>query len=147
MTTEYWERIVGGGFSFVDMYAHQMPLFVLNDSRIRKVVAISTGYILEQVRSLSETEGVEGIEVAIVPLQARGSPFTVLDLATLNLISKLSKKSVLLRTQKKVGVAELPRIINLGVRGLIIDPCVLVGPEEAYRDEVASFSARRDSGE
>ncbi len=147
LTPEYWETIVGGEFSFVDMYAHQMPLFVLNDSRLRKVVAISTGYILEQVRSLSETEGVEAIEVAIVPLQARGSPFTVLDFATLKLISTLSRKSVLLRTQKKIGVAELPRIINLGVRGLIIDPCVLVGPEEAYRDEVASFSPRRDSGE
>jgi len=147
LTVENWEKIVAEGFDFVDMYAHQMPLIVLSDSRVRKFVAISTGYILEQVRSLSETNGVEAIEVAVVPPQARGSPFTVLDFATLSLISGLSRKPVLLRTQKKVGLSDLPRISALGVKGLVIDPCILDGPEEAYRDEVASFSARRDPAE
>jgi len=129
----------------VDMYAHQMPLFVLNDSRVRKFLAISAGYILEQIRSLSEAEGVEAIELAIVPQQARGNPFTVLDLATLSLISELSRTAVLLRTQKRLRMDDLPRIATLGVKGLVIDPSVLVAPEEAYRDEVASFSPRRPS--
>jgi len=145
LTPEYWETIATAGFAFVDMYAHQMPLFVLNDSRVRKFLAISAGYILEQIRSLSEAEGVEAIELAIVPQQARGNPFTVLDLATLSLISDLSRTAVLLRTQKKLRMDDLPRIATLGVKGLVIDPSVLVAPEEAYRDEVASFSPRRRS--
>ncbi len=147
LTPEYWENIIGGRFAFVDMYAHQMPTFVLDDSRVKKFVAISAGYILEQVRNLSEFEDVEAVEVAVVPQQARGNPFSVLDLATLKLISGLSKKAVLLRMQKRLTAAELPRISGLGVRGLVIDPSVLSGPEEAYRDEVASFSPRRASTE
>ncbi len=147
LTREYWETIAGGSFAFVDMYAHQMPLFVLDDSRVKKFVAISAGYILDQVRNLSEFEGVEAVEVAIVPQQARGNPFSVLDLATLKLVSGLSKKAVLLRTQKRLTASEFPRIVSLGVRGLVIDPSILSGPEEAYRDEVASFSPRRGSTE
>ncbi|TLX94787.1 MAG: hypothetical protein E6K96_08080 [Thaumarchaeota archaeon] len=145
LTAEYWESIVTGGFAFVDMYAHQMPLFVLNDLRVRKVVAVSAGYILEQVRSLSEFGGVEAVEVAIVPQQARGNPFTVLDFATLKLIAGLSASAVLLRTQKKLTTRDLPRVASLGVKGLVIDPSIPAGAEEAYRDEVASFSPRRGS--
>ena len=145
LTPEYWESIVTGGFAFVDMYAHQMPLFVLNDPRVRKVVAVSAGYILEQVRSLSEAVGVEAVEVAIVPQQARGNPFTVLDFATLRLIAGLSARPLLLRTQKKLTAADLRSLVSLGVKGLVIDPSILEGPEEAYRDEVASFSPRRGS--
>ena len=108
LTPEYWEGIVAGGFAFVDMYAHQMPLFVLNDSRVRKVAAVSAGYILEQVRSLSEVGGVEAVEVAIVPQQARANPFTLLDFATLKLIAGLSARAVMLRTQKKLSALQSP---------------------------------------
>ena len=145
LTPEYWESIVAGGFAFVDMYAHQMPLFVINDSRVRKVVAVSAGYILEQVRALSEVGGVDALEVAIVPQQARGSPFTLLDFATLKLIAGLSSVTMILRTQKKLTAADLTRVSALGVKGLVIDPSILAGAEEAYRDEVASFSPRRGS--
>jgi len=147
LTPEYWEKIISSDFGFVDMYAHQMPLFVLNDSRVKKVIAISTGYILEQVRSISEGEGVEAVEVAIVPVQTRGNPFSALDFATLKLITRLSKSSVLLRTQKRLAAGDLLHIGSLGVRGLVIDPSILAGPEEAYRDELASFSPRRGSTE
>jgi hypothetical protein len=147
LTPEYWETIVSAGFSFVDMHAHHMPLFVGNDRRIRKVLAISAGYILEQVRILSEMDGTDAVEVAVVPYQARENPFTALDLATLTLICGLSTKPVLLRTQKQVRHSEIPALMSLGVRGLVIDPCILSGAEEAYRDEIAAFSPRREVSE
>jgi hypothetical protein len=147
LTPEYWETIVSAGFSFVDMYAHHMPLFVSNDGRVRKVLAISTGHILEQVRILSEMEGTDAIEVAIVPQQARGNPFTTLDYATLTLICRLSSKPIFLRAQKQLLRSEIPAVMSLGVRGLVIDPSILSGAEEAYRDEIAGFSPRREISE
>ena len=142
LTEDYWERIMSSSFSFVEMYAHQMPTFVLSDQRIKKISAIATGYILEQVRQLSETEGIEAMDVATVPYQARGAPFSVLDYATLGVIVGLSAKPVLLRTQKKLTRSDIDRIITLGVKGLVIDPCILSGTDEAYKDEVASLSPR-----
>jgi len=142
LTEEYWERIMSSSFSFVEMYAHQMPTFVLSDKRVKKVTAISTGYILEQVKQLSEMEGVEAVDVATVPHQYRGAPFSVLDYATLGVIAKLSVKPVLLRTQKKLTRGDVSNVMALGVKGLVVDPCVLSGTDEAYKAEIASLSPR-----
>jgi hypothetical protein len=142
LTEEYWERIMSSAFSFVEMYAHQMPTFVLSDPRVRKISAISTGYILEQVKKLSEMEGIEAIDIATVPHQARGAPFSVLDYATLGVISDLSAKPVLLRTQKRLTRSDIGRVVALGVKGLVIDPCILSGTDEAYKDEIASLAPK-----
>jgi len=142
LTEDYWERVMSSAFSFVEMYAHHMPTFVLSDQRVRKVTAISTGYILEQVKQLSEMDGVEAVDVATVPHQSRGAPFSVLDYATLGVITKLSAKPVLLRTQKKLTRGDVSNVVSLGVRGLVVDPCILSGAEEAYKAEIASLSPR-----
>lgn len=142
LTEDYWERVMSSSFSFVEMYAHHMPTFVLSDTRVKKVAAISTGYILEQVRQLSNTDGVEAIDVATVPPQARGAPFTLLDYATLGVIAGLSAKPVLLRTQKKLTRGDISMVVGLGVRGLVVDPCILSGTDEAYKDEIAGLSPR-----
>ena len=143
MSEDYWERIMSSAFSFVEMYAHQMPTFVLSDPRVKKISAISTGYILEQVRQLSEMEGIEAIDVATVPHQSRGAPFSVLDYATLGVISNLSAKPVLLRTQKRLARTDIQNVVALGVKGLVVDPCILSGTDEAYKDEIASLGPRR----
>ena len=124
-----------------------MPLFVHRDNRVRKILAISAGYVFEQVRALSEMEGTNAIEVAIVPQQGRGNPFTALDLATLRLITSLSTKPILLRAQKKIRISEISSILDLGVKGIVIDPCILSGSDEAYRDEIGGFSRRRELAE
>ena len=142
LTEEYWERIMSSAFSFVEMFAHQMPTFVLSDQRVKKLTAISTGYILEQVKQLSEMEGVEAVDVATVPHQSRGAPFSVLDYATLGVIAKLSVRPVLLRTQKKLTRGDISNVVALGVKGLVIDPCVLSGTDEAYKEEISSLSPR-----
>jgi hypothetical protein len=136
LTEEYWERIMSSQFTFVEMFAHQMPLFVLGDDRVKKVAAIATGYILEQVKQISQMEGVAAIDVATVPNQARGSPFTVLDCATLGVVGALSSRPMLLRTQKRMTPSDVSRVLALGARGFVIDPCILSGTEEGYRDDL-----------
>ena len=147
LTEEYWERIMSSAFSFVEMYAHQMPTFFLHDERVKKISAISSGYILEQVRQISEMVGVDAIDVATVPHQARGAPFTVLDYATLGVICSLSAKPVLLRTQKRLTRSDISDVMGLGVKGLVVDPCILSETDEAYKDEIAGLSPRRSPSE
>ncbi|MDG6986019.1 MAG: hypothetical protein JRM73_04655 [Nitrososphaerota archaeon] len=147
LTEEYWERIMSSEFSFVEMYAHQMPTFVLSDRRVKKVSAIATGYILEQVRQLSSMEGIEAIDVATVPHQYRGAPFSVLDYATLGVIANLSVKPILLRTQKRLTAADVANVVGVGVKGLVVDPCILSGTDEAYKDEIAGLGPRRFASE
>jgi len=147
LTPDYWERVMSSAFSFVEMYAHHMPMFVLADYRVKKIGAISTGYILEQVKQLSEMEGLEAIDVATVPAQARGTPFTVLDFATLGVLSELSSKPLLLRTQKVLTASDIANVVALGVKGLVVDPSIFSGTDEAYKDELASLAPRRKLAE
>jgi hypothetical protein len=142
VTEDYWEKVMSSSFSFVEMYAHQMPTFVLSDHRVKKLSAISAGYILEQVKQLSAMEGLDAIDLAAVPHQARGAPFTVLDFATLGVIANLSTKPVFLRTQKKMTQGDLDMVVSIGVKGLVVDPCILSGTDEAYKDEIAGLSPR-----
>jgi hypothetical protein len=139
LSEEYWEKVMSSNFSFVEMFAHQMPLFVLADRRVKKFAAIASGYILEQVKQISQMEGVEAIDSATVPSQVRGTPFTVLDYSTVGVVTGLSAKPVLLRTQKSVTRTDIEKVMELGVKGLVVDPCVLSGTEEAYRDELVRF--------
>ena len=147
LNEEYWERIMSSSFSFVEMYAHQMPMFVLSDPRVKKIAAITTGYILEQVKQLSLMDGLEAVDVATVPVQARGTPFSLLDYATLGVIANLSVKPLLLRTQKTLTQSDIGRVVALGVKGLVVDPCIFSGTDEAYKDELASLSPRRQPAE
>lgn len=148
LTEEYWERIMSSPFTFVEMYAHLMPLFVLSDSRVKKVVAVSAGYVIEQVRQLSLMDGVEAVDAATVPQQLKNTPFSVFDYATVGLLAGLSQKALLLRTQKRMTRMDVAKVVELGVKGLVVDPCILSGTDEAYRHELASLSpGRQSSGE
>lgn len=139
LTRENWERIVAKNFSFVNMYAHHMPPFVLQDTRMEKLMTIGPGYMVEQIRNLSEMDGVVGLEAAIVSPQGMNHIFSVLDLATLRMICGLSAKPVVLRTQKKVEVDDLPVISSCGLRGICFDPSSMEPGVEAYRDALSNF--------
>ena len=147
ITQDYWERVMSSQCSFVEMYAHQMPLHLLSDTRAKKIAIVGAGYILEQVKQLSQFEGLDALEAATAPTQARSAPYTVLDQATLGLIVGLSSKPVLLRTQKRLTREDVPLVLKLGVIGLVVDPMSVSGAEEAYRGELESLSPRRAEAE
>jgi len=136
---ENWERIVSKPFSFVNMFAHHMPPFVLEDDRVEKLVSIGSGYMLEQVKSLSEIDGVTALEAAIVPPQGRNHIFSALDLATLGVLASLSAKPLLMRTQKKMGAKDVRSVIRSGIRGISVDAASLEPGIEAYREAIENY--------
>jgi hypothetical protein len=139
---ENWERIVSKPFSFVNMYAHHMPPFVLEDDRVGKLVSIGPGYMLEQVKSVSEIDGVTALEAAIVAPQGRNHIFSALDLATLRVLASLSEKPLLMRTQKKMGVRDVRSVMKSGLRGISVDAAALEPGIEAYRDAILTFRSQ-----
>jgi hypothetical protein len=139
---ENWERIVAKPFGFVNMYAHHMPSFVLEDNRVEKLVSIGPGYMLEQVKGISEMEGVVALESAIVAPQGRNHVFSALDLATLGVLARLSAKPLVIRTQKKMGVADIQSAVRSGVRGVSVDASALEPGIEAYRDALTTYRSQ-----
>ncbi len=145
LVEENWERIVSKPFSFVNMYAHHMPPFVLEDERVEKLVSIGPGYMLEQVKSISETEGATALEAAIVAPQGRNHIFSALDLATLGVLARLSAKPLLLRTQKRMGAKDVRSVVRSGLRGISVDASSLEPGIEAYRDAISTFRSQVSS--
>jgi len=139
---ENWERIVSKPFRFVNMFAHHMPPFVLEDDRVEKLVSIGSGYMLEQVKSISEMDGVSALEAAIVAPQGRNHIFSALDLATLGVLASLSARPLLVRTQKKMGAKDIRSVIRSGVRGISVDAASLEPGIEAYRDAITTFRSQ-----
>ena len=139
---ENWERIVAKPFSFVNMYAHHMPPFVLEDDRVEKLVSIGPGYMLEQVRRISEMEGVCALEAAIVAAQGKTHIFSALDLATLGVLARLSAKPLLARTQKRMGPVDIRSVVRSGIRGVCVDAASLEPGIEAYRHAITTFRSQ-----
>lgn len=143
LTPESWERIATKPFAFVNMYAHHMPPFVLNDPRTEKLLTIGAGYMVEQIKSLAEMDGVGALEAAIVTAQGKNHVFSVLDLSTLRMIAKLSGKPVLLRAQKRLEPDDIRTVTGQGLRGIIVDPSALEPGVEAYRAGIDNYSKHR----
>jgi hypothetical protein len=68
--------------------------------------------------------------------------FSVLDLSTLRMISRLSAKPVILRAQKRLEAGDFRSIAEAGLRGLSLDPSALEAGVEAYRDAITTFRSR-----
>jgi len=116
-----------------------MPPFVLEDRRMEKLVTIGAGYMLEQIKSISEMEQVRALEAAIVSPQGRNQVFSVLDLSTLRMISKLSLKPVMLRAQKRLELGDIRSVSEAGLKGITLDPSAIEPGLEAYRDAISTF--------
>ena len=134
-----WESVLDMGFSFVNMYAHHMPSFVWLDSRISKSISIGPGYILEQVKALSEFPETSVLVAALTPAQGIGLPLTLFDIATIRLITKLSSKPVLVPTQRSITINDIGLLKSLGCRGLLISSVVYGESVESCKDNLARY--------
>jgi hypothetical protein len=134
-----WEFCVNLGFSFVVMQAHHMPTFVWKDNRLPKFVGIGPGYILEQVKTLAEFEDVASLVASLTPAQGRGLPLNLFDVATLKLITSLSKKPVLYTTQRKVRPEDVNLLASEGCRGLVLKGSLYGSSDAEFKENVLKF--------
>lgn len=136
---EDWEAIARLGFSFVNMYAHHLPTFVWEDQRFEKIVSIGPGYILEQVKALSEFESVSAIVASLTPSQGTGLPFTMLDGTTLKLVTRLSSKPVYVPTQRGIRHSDVKLLKDLGCDGLLVSNTVYGDNVESCKSNIQRF--------
>ena len=73
--------------------------------------------MVEGIKSLSEMGQVKALEAAIVSPQGQTHVFSVLDLSTLRMITRLSSKPVILRAQKRLEAGDLRLIAEAGLGG------------------------------
>ncbi|MHB1909474.1 MAG: hypothetical protein ACYCQJ_11485 [Nitrososphaerales archaeon] len=141
LVEEEWEMCVGLGFSFVVMLAHHMPTFVWHDARVPKFVAIGPGYILEQVKAISDFSNIEAIIAMLTPERGYGLPLNLFDVATLKLISSLSEKPVLYSTQRKLRPEDVFILAKEKCKGLLLSQVSYGSTIEECRDNATRFKS------
>jgi hypothetical protein len=139
LTVEDWERCVSLGFAFVNMYAHHMPTFVWKDERLAKVGSLGPGYILEQIKAISEFKEFDAFVASFTAVQGFGSNLNVLDITTLKLITSIVKKPVLLPTQRLIRKEDVSLIRSLSIRGLILTSIVYGSSVETLGETIQDF--------
>lgn len=113
------------GFDFLSIYAHAAPAWVLGLKNFTTMVAISDAYS----GSVRDIEGasvspVDVIETSIVPGAGYGTPLTVQDLWHYRFIKQRVKQPVIVPTQKRVRIEDIPSLQAMGVNGLMIGAIV-----------------------
>ncbi len=141
LVPEEWELCVNLGFSFVIMLAHHMPTFVLKDERLAKIVSIGPGYLLEQVKTISDFKEVSALVASLTPSQGHGLSLNLFDIATLRLITSLSRKPVLYPTQRKVRPEDIPTLETEGCRGLLVNSSIYGQTKEEFRENIIRFKS------
>ncbi|MEM1994109.1 MAG: hypothetical protein QXW32_01325 [Nitrososphaerales archaeon] len=139
---EEWERVVEAGIDFLIMFAHQMPLLALADTRVSKLAAIGAGYVIEQVRALSKDPNIDALVAAITPSQAVAQNMSALDLGTLRLLVSLSEKPVLDLVQKIFEPKFLPILRQTGCRGVILNSLSLGSSIESIKLVLAEYRSK-----
>jgi hypothetical protein len=139
LVREEWEICVALGFSFVIMLAHHMPTFVWKDERLTKIVSIGPGYILEQVKTISEFKEVSALVASLTPSQGHGLPLNLFDVATLRLITSLSRKPVLYPTQRRIRPEDIPILDEEGCHGVLVNGSIYAQNKEEFKEALTRF--------
>lgn len=135
---EELEILSGMGFEFFDIYARDLPGHLLGFRSLRKVVAFGEDYDLEEVRALKDM-GVDALEASIIPPEGYGMQLTAADLLKYRSIVNACKLPVIVPTQRKVTLDDLPLLRDTGVSSLMIGAVVTGSTVEGLRRAVRMF--------
>ncbi|HHW56886.1 MAG TPA: hypothetical protein GXX15_04275 [Clostridia bacterium] len=109
------------GFSFLSMFAHYMPLYMI-DSNLDKMVAINETYDIHHIKALNKIK-VDIIEADVLPDDRREN-IHLFDLMRYGRIIENVDKPVVVPTQRIIEPDEVKFLYELGVKAIMIGAIV-----------------------
>lgn len=122
-TQKEMEEIENLGFDFIDIYDFHLPPWMLSFKKIIKIVAIGHNFSLEAVKVLN-TMNIDLIEASIIPPEGYGKKITVSDIVNYKMIVAATEKPVIVPTQRIISPSDIPLLIDIGIKGLMIGAVV-----------------------
>ncbi|MEX2534266.1 MAG: hypothetical protein WD273_01585 [Trueperaceae bacterium] len=149
-TREEVERLRDLGFDFVDLYGKHTSPAILTVDGIGNWVAATADYTAEMLSELARRPGVDVVEAAFLPVDTFGSPLSVDDLVRLQVGLRAiqgSGKPLVLPTDRKLELHDLPALLEIGVRNYLLgyavtgdQPKSTVAATERFRKELDSLA-------
>jgi len=112
------------GFDFFDMFARDMPAWMLSLTDLTRVVAVDAQVGAEALSAL-EAVGAEAIEAAVVPPEGYGQPLRAADVATYRRLREATRLPIIVPTERAVTPEEALLLVGAaGVSALMIGSIV-----------------------
>lgn len=136
-TEKEMEKIISLGFDFFDVYSQHAPLYLLK-SKIGKMIALNHTYNLEEVERLGSL-GAEALEASIIMPSGYGKRLNLNDLAKYSVLVKTINIPVIVPTQREIHHSEVPRLKEVGVKGIMIGAVVTGKKEDSIEKKTREF--------
>ena len=128
------------GIDFFDLYAHDMPPWMLGVEGMTRTVAISDTTPIAAVGEM-EKLGFEMVEAAVVPHEGYGRPLSIADLTLCRQIRAATRLPIIVPTQRAVTPEDVPELMKTGVDALMIGAIVTGRDPDSLRAATERFAA------
>lgn len=131
------------GIDFTSIYAFHMPSFLLRFPKLSRTFAIDSGFDLRLVEG-ARSFGVEALEASVIPGEEYGSPLSFADLLKYRWLVQHTGLPVIVPSQRKIVPADIPALIDTGIKVLLIGAVVTGKDADGIRRAVAELRNELD---
>ncbi|QQO11173.1 hypothetical protein [Breznakiella homolactica] len=129
------------GLQFFSSYAHHLPPFMMESTKLGKMVAIDYTYTQNTLDAV-KASAIDVLEASIMPGDQYGKPLNYSDVLRYSDVAAKTGKPVLVPTQKKVLPSEIRTLRDAGCKAVMIG-AIVMGNESPGDCEKAAAEFRK----
>lgn len=139
-TREEMEQLASMGMDFFDMYAEDMPAWLIGFEGMTRAVAIHSAAEADTLPDL-EGLGFELIEAAVIPHASYGRPLCAADLAAYRRLRRSTKLPIIVPTQRAITPEEAVMLVqDIGIDAIMIGAVVTGKEPGTLREATERFA-------
>jgi hypothetical protein len=146
-TREEMELLASMGMDFFDMYAEDMPAWLIGFQGMSRAVALHSPEEMDVLPDL-EALGFELIEAALIPHAGYGRPLCAADIAAYHRLRRATKLPIIVPTQRAITPQEAAMLIqDISMNAIMIGAIVTGKEPDTLREATERFAeaVRRSS--
>ncbi|KPJ69387.1 hypothetical protein AMJ44_03890 [candidate division WOR-1 bacterium DG_54_3] len=120
---EEMKELIAMGIDFFDVKLKYLPQWMLDLKGIGKIAALDEKYLIDEILEFGKL-GIDALEVAIIPKSQYGKELTAGDLQQYITLSGAAGVPIIIPTQKRIAVSEVPIIWDTGAKAIMIGAIV-----------------------
>ena len=137
------DEFVKLNLDFISLYSDHAPAWLLADRRVTKMIAVNGQQSAAETACLLGL-GIDVLEASIMSPEMYGAPLSLKDLARYKRLADLSAIPVVVPTQKRIDVSDLPGLLQTGVKGLMVGAVVTGMEPKSMFESVRRFRKEID---
>jgi hypothetical protein len=138
---EEMQELVAMGMDFFDLYARDMPVWLVGFEGMTRTVAIDHATDVAEVGEF-ERLGFEMIEAAVVPHEGYGKPLSLTDLVTYGRVRRATELPMIVPTQRAIRPEEATLLAKeVGVNAVMIGAIVTGREPRSLQAATERFAA------